>query len=96
MSIDFTFLDYFNFYNNFVLEDLLVVFLLYNFIKYLIVNSIVELIWPTHFFNRRNNIGLNFIKFRTYVEVLLKLRDYSSFFFVFNWFYINFYFILRN
>lgn len=82
-------LDFFNFYTNWNFEDVIVVFLLYNFFKYLIMCSIIELIWPTQFFNRKNNIGYQLIRFRTYSETLLKLRNYSSFYYVFNLFLIK-------
>jgi hypothetical protein len=82
-------LDFFNFYLNWNLEDVLVVLLLYNFFKYVIMCTIVELIWPTQFFNRKNNIGYQVLRFRTYTETILKLRNYSSFFYVFNIFMLN-------
>lgn len=82
-------LDFFNFYTNWNFEDVIVVFLLYNFFKYLIMCSIIELIWPTQFFNRKNNIGYQLIRFRTYSETLLKLRNYSSFYYIFNIFLIK-------
>lgn len=82
-------LDFFNFYLNWNLEDVLVVILLYNFFKYIIMCSIVELIWPTQFFNRKNNIGYQVIRFRTYTETVLKLRDYSSFYYLFNIFMLK-------
>jgi len=89
-------LNYFNFYKNFLWEDVIVVFLLYNFFKYLIMCAMIELIWPTQFFNRRHNIGYQLFKFRTYTEVLLKLRGYSSFYYVFNYFFIKYYFIFKK
>lgn len=46
---------------------------MYNFIKVIIIGSIVELILPTHYFNKKNNINNN-LKFRTFTETLLKLR----------------------
>jgi len=82
-------LDFFNFYLNWNLEDALVVLLIYNFFKYIIMCSIVELIWPTQFFNRKNNIGYQVLRFRTYTETVLKLRNYSSFFYLFNIFMLN-------
>lgn len=82
-------LDFFNFYLNWNLEDILVVLLLYNFFKYVIMCSIVELIWPTQFFNRKNNIGYQVLRFRTYTETILKLRNYSSYFYLFNIFMLN-------
>ena len=65
--------NYFNFYFLFS-EELIIVFLFYNFIKLLIFSSVFELIWPTHFFNRRNNFN-SILKFRGFTETLLKLRS---------------------
>lgn len=88
-------LDFFNFFINYNFEDVLVVFLLYNFFKYLIMCSIIELIWPTQFFNRKNNIGYQLIRFRTYTETLLKLRNFSNYYFVFNKFFLKFFFFKK-
>ncbi len=57
-----------------ILEDVFVVLMLYSFIKLVLLSSIVELIWPTQFFNRRNSMGVTSLRLRTYTEVLLKLR----------------------
>ncbi len=58
-----------------ILEDVFVVLMLYSFIKLVLLSSIVELIWPTQFFNRRNSMGVTSLRLRTYTEVLLKLRN---------------------
>ena len=74
------FIEYFNNLNFlfnfdlFFLNDIIVVFLSYNFIKSLIFSSVFELIWPTQFFNRRNNFNYNFLRFRSFTEYLVKLR----------------------
>lgn len=81
--------DYLNFYRYFSFEDFIVVFLLYNFFKFLILSAINELTWPTQFFNRRHSFSYTFLKFRTYTETLLKLKNYNLFFFVFNIFFIK-------
>ena len=47
----------------------------YNFLKLLLIGSILELIWPTQFFNRRHNINLQLFRFRTFVETFLKLKN---------------------
>lgn len=65
-------LDWFDFYKNFVWEDILIIFFLYNFIKYLIVCTINELIWPTHFFNRKHVSSYQKYRFRTYSEYFSK------------------------
>jgi hypothetical protein len=86
-------LNYFNFYKNFLWEDVIVVFLLYNFFKYLIMCAMVELIWPTQFFNRRHNIGYNIHKFRTYSEVLVKLRNSNKRYSVFSYYFNRYFFM---
>ncbi len=58
-----------------ILEDIFVVIMLYSFIKLIVLGSVVELIWPTQFFNRRNSMGVVNFRLRTYSEVLLKLRS---------------------
>ena len=58
-----------------ILEDVFVVLMLYSFIKLDLLSSLIELIWPTQFFNRRNSMGVTTgLRLRTYTEVLLKLR----------------------
>lgn len=61
-----------------VLEDVFVVLMLYSFIKLILLSSLVELIWPTQFFNRKNSMGVTNTRLRTYTEVLLKLRPLGS------------------
>lgn len=56
------------------LEDIFVVLMLYSFIKLILLSSLVELIWPTQFFNRRNSMAITGFRLRTYTETLLKLR----------------------
>jgi len=58
-----------------ILEDIFVVLMLYSFLKLILLSSLVELIWPTQFFNRRNSMGVNSYRLRTFTEVLLKLRN---------------------
>ena len=65
----------FNFFSFLSVEDLFVFFFLYNFFKFLLLNSIIELIWPTQYFNRKHNIGYKIYRLRTYTETLLKLRS---------------------
>lgn len=69
------FINNFNFFINFKLfsvEEIVIIFLFYNFIKILIFGSLLELIWPTQFFNRRH-INKN-LRFRTFVETISKLK----------------------
>lgn len=88
MSIDF--LNNFNFYINFKLfmvEEIVIIFLFYNFIKILIFGSLLELIWPTQFFNRRHN-NKN-LRFRSFTEVLSKLTINNNNYNIFNVFLVN-------
>ena len=90
------YINYMNFYKNFLWEDLIVVLLLYNFFKFLIMCAMTELIWPTQYFNRKHSIGYQTIKFRTYTETLLKLRNVSIFTNVFNLYLLVSNFILKK
>lgn len=57
------------------LEDIFVVLMLYSFIKLILLSSVVELIWPTQFFNRRNSSNISIFRLRTFTETFLKLRS---------------------
>ena len=86
----------FNFFLNFKLvfsEELIIIFLLYNFIKIIIFGSLLELIWPTQFFNRRHTN--KYIKYRTFTEVLVKLKNNNNFYNLFNLSLINYYFLKK-
>ena len=56
------------------LEDLFVVIMVYSFFKLILLSSMVELIWPTQFFNRRHLVFYCTTRFRTFTEFFLKLR----------------------
>jgi hypothetical protein len=75
---EFLFSNKFDLYMYSILEDIFVVLMLYSFIKLVVLSSIVELIWPTQFFNRRNSMGVVNFRLRTYTEVLLKLRSTNT------------------
>lgn len=93
----YEYLNNFNYFLNFKLvssEEILVIFFFYNFIKTLIFGSLLELIWPTQFFNRRHN-NLSQLKFRTFTETLSKLRIYNPNYSIFNKFLINYYFFKK-
>jgi hypothetical protein len=79
----YEYINNFNFFINFKLffvEELIVVFMFYNFVKLIIMGSIVELIWPTQFFNRRHSTGFSAIRYRTLTETVIKLRRKSRFY----------------
>jgi hypothetical protein len=75
---EFLFSNKFDLYMYSILEDIFVVLMLYSFIKLVVLSSIVELIWPTQFFNRRNSMGVVNFRLRTYTEVMLKLRSTNT------------------
>lgn len=75
---EFIFSNKFDMYLYSILEDVFVVLMLYSFIKLILLSSLVELIWPTQFFNRRNSMGVTNFRLRTYTEVLLKLRSTTT------------------
>lgn len=56
----------------------------YNFIKLIIFNSIVELIWPTQLFNRKHGSSHQLLRFRTFTETVSKLRLKNPFYRTFN------------
>ena len=79
----YEYINNFNFFINFKLffiEEIIVIFMFYNFVKLLIMGSLVELIWPTQFFNRRHSSGFNLIKYRSFTETVIKLRRKSRFY----------------
>jgi hypothetical protein len=53
-------------------NNLLLVYFIYMFFKLILLSSIVELMWPTHFFNKKHNINYNKVKYRSFLEVFLK------------------------
>ena len=93
MSDIVTYFESFNFYSYFRWEDFLILMYLYIFFKYLIITTIVELIWPTQYFNRKHSSGYQSYRLRTYTETLLKLRNYTTLYSVFNSFLIKYRFI---
>lgn len=74
-----------------IFDDLIVIFMLYSFIKILLMSSVIELIWPTQFFNRRHNIGYQIFKHRSYTETILKLNLPTQFIIVSNLFFLMYY-----
>ena len=60
-------------------SNLLLIYFLYMFFKLILLSSIVELMWPTHFFNKKHNISYGKFKHRSFLEVFLKLLPTSSY-----------------
>lgn len=69
-----------DFYTYSFLEDILIIMLVYNFIKLLLLSSISELIWPTHYFNRRHTTNFTNYRQRNYIEFLIKNKNTSFFY----------------
>lgn len=70
-----------------ILEDIFVVIMLYSFIKLIVLSSVIELVWPTQFFNRKNIATILNFRLRTFTETMLKLKNQNltfSYFFIKN------------
>ena len=94
----YSFFNDFNFYIQlklFFLEEIVIIFMFYNFIKLIIFNSIVELIWPTQFFNRKHGSLHQLLRFRSFTETVSKLRLKNPFYRTFNNSLIK-YLLIRN
>lgn len=98
------FMDSFNsFYNSisnlnlemFSIDEFFLILCFYNFFKLLSVSILMELLWPTHFFNRKNTILFKFVRKRSFLEFLLYL--FRPFYrnIVANKFFIRYVFIRR-
>lgn len=59
--------------NVFYFEEFVTILFVYNFFKLLLMSSLMELIWPTQFFNRKNTILFKFIRKRAFLEFLIYL-----------------------
>lgn len=79
--------DFFYFFDEFI-----VVFFIYNFFKFFIFSSLLELLWPTQFFNKKNNINNLTPRYRHYNEFLLKLRLPNRFYKHFFQFFLKYLF----
>ena len=79
---DFVFLNKFDLYLSSIQEDIFVVIIMYVFIKMVVLSSIVELVWPTQIFNRKNSTSVVSFRLRTFTETILKLRCLKKNFFI--------------
>lgn len=82
-------LNFFEIFSLFNAPEILTVLFIFNFLQLLILSIISELIWPTHIFNRQNNIGQLAYRLRTYTEYLVKLRNYTNKYKIFNKFLVK-------
>jgi hypothetical protein len=76
-----------------IFDDLIVVSMIYTFVKILIMTSVIELIWPTQFFNKKHNISFQTYKHRNYIEVCLKLNQLNQFTLISNLTFLVYYII---
>lgn len=60
-------------------DEFLVILFMLNISKMLFLSTVVELVWPTHIFNKKHVISYSSIRWRSYNEYLLKLRNKSFF-----------------
>ena len=44
------------------------------FFKFILACVLLELLWPTHYFNRKHNYNAKFETSRDYISIFLKLR----------------------
>jgi len=71
-------LNYYDIYKSLPREELVVALILYVFVKYTIMCSLLELIWPTQYFNKKHILGITITRVRTLVEYILKLVKNSK------------------
>jgi hypothetical protein len=76
---------------NSAFDHMLTIFMMYSFLKLLLLSSLLELIWPTHFFNKRHNFNSNSLKNRNFLETMLKVRSVNVFRNVLNTFLVKYY-----
>lgn len=79
-----------------IMEQITTFIFIYGAMNFIAWSTIVELIWPTHFFNRRHTSSSEFLRFRTYTETILKIVAYNSHFFILNLHYFHQKLILKN
>lgn len=94
----YSFLNDLNYYIQlklFFIEEIIVIFMFYNFIKLIIFNSLVELLWPTQIFNRKHSSSQQLLKFRTFTETVTKLRLKNYYYRAFNKSLLK-YILIRN
>ena len=79
------------------LDNLLVIVMVYFFFKSLVLSLVLELLWPTQIFNKKNNINIERLnkfnysntKQKGFTNFSLKAITYNPYFFVLNSFFIN-------
>ena len=62
------------------LEDVFTIVMLYSFLKLILLSSVIELLWPTQFFNRRHSSSTLVARLRSYTECFSKVRFSSPLF----------------
>ena len=71
-------------------NNLLLIYFIYFFFKLIIISSMFELLWTTHFFNKKNNVSILKIKTRLFLETFLKLNPLNSYHLNLNFFFFKF------
>ncbi len=85
-----------NFVNSTFLADFLSILMLYSVFKFILVGIVTEMIWPTQFFNRTVSYLNDTVRYRSYTEYILKLINYSSFYFIYYSSLLNSYFSFKT
>lgn len=65
-------------------SEAITILLIFNFLEFIILSLFSELIWPTQHFNKKHSIGFKAYRLRTYAETVVKLRNYSFLYKLFN------------
>jgi len=64
--------------------NLILIYFFFMFLKLIFLSSIMELMWPTHFFNKKNLICHTKVRNRLFVEFFLKMYSKSTYLNVLN------------
>jgi len=72
------------------LDNMLLVLMLYFIFKSVLLSLVLELIWPTHIFNKKNNFSYTIPKKKIILEVFLKFKNHNFILSLFNIFFIKY------
>lgn len=79
--------NFFFFFNSF--DSTFTILILYVFFKSILLSLLLELIWPTHMFNKKNNFSYLVKKKKGFLEIFLKFNSCNSLANVFNTFFLK-------
>ena len=71
-------------------DNIFLIVIIYFFFKSLILSLMVELLWPTQLFNKKNNISYLKSNKKGFIGFSLKNTNYNSYFFLLNSFFIKY------